>query len=661
MGTVNDKPFVAWDGEGITDATGIHRYVMLCNSYGDSLVNPTGIGTLSAFQFLGTTVVHTTPAIHVVFGGSYDANMLLRDLDIDSIRELWTTGEVSWRGYRISYRPRKSLTIAQYAVPRWKKTKKGTFAPNYQWKIRLWDVHGFFQSSFVSALRSYNIAGNEHDRDVTETMKKLRGTDAWNESAIPAMEMYCIGECRQLVTLMEQLRLHLNTAGITLARWDGAGAVAASLMKREGVKKYSHVPSNLETIAAIAYSGGRIEAFQYGNHEGKTYVYDINSAYPSVIRSLPDLINGEWENVTDIRHHQNWRDMFGLAYVTFDFPLSQKINPFFYRTKNGSIYYPHKGEGWYHIPEVSAALGDSQSSPYIKVTEFWLWVPETWEEIGTHHDEYGETTFEYVLKEPHKPFAFVDTLYQQRKRWKLEGNGAQMVAKLGMNSLYGKLVQQLGGTAEKRPPYHNLLWGGFITSSVRAQLYTAMNQNQDAIVYSATDGICSTQPLNLPVSKELGAWECTEYNGVTIIQPGVYFLLGENAVPVVTHYRGFDAGTLTRETILDAWREGKTDLCADSTRFIGMGSALASRDYEGKWCTWPTVPRRLTLKPTGKRYAPYPGKRLTRELVPTVAATPIPAMMGEPSHPYKLEWITDDGIDGIPSPIVADECEWSRL
>src|SRR6185437_11524107 len=72
-----------------------------------------------------------------------------------------------------------------------------------------------------------------------------------------------------------------------------------------------------------------------------------------------------------------------------------------------------------------------------------------------------------------KPFDFVEGLYLKRKALKAGGDGAHVGIKLGLNSLYGKLAQQIGwkvtedGTL-RLPPFHQLEWAGFTTSHCRA-------------------------------------------------------------------------------------------------------------------------------------------------------------------------------------------------
>ena len=238
--------------------------------------------------------------------------------------------------------------------------------------------------------------------------------------------------------------------------------------------------------------------------------------------------------------------------------------------------------------------------------------------------------------------------------YKAIGSMASEALKLGMNSIYGKLAQQAGYRNGRIPQYHHLLWAGEITSRTRAKLYTAAMQHPDSIIAFATDALIATEPFNLPTGTKLGEWTPEEFKGITIIQPGVYFLQGQD--DWYDKYRGFDKGALLREDIVEAWKGG-TDYYANLTRFITMGSALASTDFYGDWRKWETAPRKLDIVPGGKR---VPGEDTCYwgGLCDTIAVQNMHT--DTLSAPYPLEWVVDDKpvkltIDGVDMRILEQE------
>ena len=105
-------------------------------------------------------------------------------------------------------------------------------------------------------------------------------------------------------------------------------------------------------------------------------------------------------------------------------------------------------------------------------------------------------------------------------------------------------------------------------------------QKPDAIIGIATDGIFSTEPLDLccPATKELGAWEFKRHTGITMVMPGVYWL--HDGEKLVHHSRGFNKKEMSDvEFIHAAWRSKKPTVAITIERLIGLGSASMSREF----------------------------------------------------------------------------------
>src|ERR1035437_7035547 len=77
------RDIVAWDGEGVTSGVdNVHRYIMLAvktSGYSDYLGNTSGIGTSQALDLILAAGEANPGALHVIYGGSYDFNMIMRD------------------------------------------------------------------------------------------------------------------------------------------------------------------------------------------------------------------------------------------------------------------------------------------------------------------------------------------------------------------------------------------------------------------------------------------------------------------------------------------------------------------------------------------------------------------------------------------------------
>lgn len=613
------REIVAWDGEGANLESGEHVYSLLANSNSKYILDHDGLATKEILDFF--LEYSREDDINVIYGGSYDVNMILRDVPKDKLLELWTEGRTYWKTYRIFWAPRKKFTV--------QKIVDAKVARSFV----LWDVIGYFQSSFVVACERW--LGN---LDVLEDIQEMKlKRSVFKAEDIDEIIEYNHKECILLVMLVRRLFASLDTCGIQLIRYDGAGSIAAALLRKYEITKYKgKIPSEINRWAQYAYSGGRIEAVKCGTtvRPTKIYRYDINSAYPYACLSLPSYKNATWKKEAEWDGSRN-----SYACVRYHFSKEAPFYPLWYRDNHGGISYPREGYGVYWGSELGNLFRYYQE--------------------GVDFDI--EWAVNCTIKDETIPFDFNLELFEQRKKFKEDGDMASESLKLGMNSEYGKLVQQAGYREGRIPTYHQLLWGGQITAYTRAKLFEAAMQSPKDVISFATDAVFTTKPLDLDIGKELGQWTADEFKGMTIVQAGVYFLQNQEG-EWYEKFRGFDKGSLDRDAIVEAWASG-IEYEARLTRFVGLGSSLVSRDFT-IWRTWKTDRRKLDIRPTGKRIAGskkdfHNGLRVTKAC-PNITADVM-------SSPYSIEWV--DGIsnkdkqqiEGVTLETLVDEFEDGTL
>lgn len=571
--------FIAWDGEGITEENGSHRYTLFANSLGE-YIEGNDLSAERIFKLILTTASANPGSVHVIFGGSYDITMWLRDFDRDTIARIVRNEskqrvivETDTSRYAIDYRPRKHFKLARMAGENLFRKKGKKWELNTDNGVTIWEVFGFFQSSFVAACRSYGIAT---DLDAMQAMKEKRST--FTASEAESIRDYCLAECRALAALMERLQANLSGAELFPTRWDGAGAVAAALLKRENIKEHlAPEPKHLIEPVAQAFFGGRIELCKVGRANRRVYNYDIVSAYPAAAQHLPSM-RGLWLNTH--RSIGQSPNQFSLSLIEWDFrDISAPWFPLPFRNaRDGTITFPEEGAGWYWTPELAAArmwANAHGQSHRIIVRDQWTLFPQT-----------GPTS---------QPFAFVPALFEKRKEMKRAGNGAQMALKLALNSLYGKLAQQIGATPGKPPPYYSLPWAGYITSATRARLVIAGLSDPSAIIAFATDGIYSTRPLPLTTGDALGAWEGpTICDDAVFVAAGIYWTANDSKWKA--RYRGFDKEPMAHpDFVLRAWARKERATTVPSTRFVTFKSALESEKLWAAAATWRTIDRAFRI------------------------------------------------------------------
>lgn len=430
--------------------------------------------------------------------------------------------------------------------------------------------------------------------DIIKTGKA--GRKSFDISELDSVYKYWSVEIQLLQELATELRKRVYNAGLRITQWHGPGALSSYAMNEHNIGQHMAVLSDeIREAARYAYAGGRFELFKLGRITGPVYSIDINSAYPEGISLLPSLSDGTW-------HHRINPDRiakFGIYRIRIRRfgGLVHAPGPVFHRDKKHNISFPWTVDGWYHSPEarIIQKLGGE--------------VLEGWEYLGSRI----------------RPFEWVNETYALRKDWKQRGISAQLALKLLLNAMYGKLAQRVGWDEEKGriPRWHQLEWAGWVTSYTRAKLYSVMMKIPwDHLIGVETDGIYTTMApneLGIVGSNELGGWEVTQYDELFYVQSGLAWL--RQGSKWTDKRRGLDpCQSEPRHTPRDCNCQGTFNLTAceellkelrpnsiwtpykgQTTRFIGLGSALASRDPIHRHRVWETNEREIIPGRTGKR------------------------------------------------------------
>jgi hypothetical protein len=600
------KPITAIDGEGINNDDGTHSYIMLAISNVRPLIANHALATGTILEYLHNNL--SPDHINVIYGGSYDFNCWIADLDEEQVRKLYNSTYVSeglyYEGFTLRWIKGKNFSISRDG-----KT------------VVINDVISFYQTAFIQACDSY--LGSYKGRGELVREKAKRGTFSYNEVA--AISHYNQLELDLLVAIATELRNRLNKVNLRPRRWDGPGAIAASLFLREHVREHmAEGPDAVETAARYAYAGGHFELVKYGYVKGPAYEYDLNSAYPAALRQVPSLAGGTWN------HYQSGKREavpYGLYRVRYTGSNPAIPAPIFCRAKNGTVSYPLNTVTWVWSPEYEALQEYCAAIPGAKYVLLECW--------------------EFTPANDHKPFGFINKLYDERRKLKAAGDGAHVAIKLALNSMYGKLAQQTGwvpaanGRSQKIPRYHELKWAGFATSWCRAQVMRAAISNPSAIIAFETDAVFSSEPLDVRTGDSLGDWEVTIFESLTYVQSGHYYATTVGGKEVVK-CRGIDRGFISRETVENRLTlpENQRTLKAQLTRFYGAGIALA-RGLDEYWRKWRTEPKMLQLMPSGKRI--HGGCDCDPDrLEPNRWHATYCPITGGLSHEFPIAWINPD-------------------
>lgn len=508
--------FVGVDGEGVTK--GDHQDYVLLGVGSDQIENADGLSFEAIMDFLYSCFREQPDSVFVGFYLGYDFAMWLRTLPEDRARLLLTEEgkakrtrvlsggnpipfPVRYSGWEFDMLPGRRFKLRPQCCDRVMEKQHNKVHKGLPY-MYVCDAGAFFQTSLLNAVNPKNW---KDDPIVTEAEWRTlqEGKEARGNAVLDStMRKYNSLENDVLSRLMARQAIGLRAMGIKLNRgqWYGPGqATQAWLDLQPEVKrrKDGNCPNKqfLE-IARRTYYGGWFEIFMHGVIPGKSYSYDINSAYPFIMSTLPCLLHGTYRHGCGRTYEDNDRQMVIVkATVEGSDPYCGAM---LYRSKAGGISRPTRSQGYYWLSELKAAIRAGVIDT-IDVLEWWSYDP----------------------CKCRNPLRGLAGLYDYRQRVG-KNTAVGKAAKLVYNSAYGKFAQAIGDA-----PYGNWAYASLITSGCRSMILDAIATHPEgtrALEMVATDGVFFRTPHPyLHQGEELGAWEEDTKDNLCLYKPGVYW------------------------------------------------------------------------------------------------------------------------------------------
>jgi hypothetical protein len=611
--------------------------------------------------------------IHTGYAIKYDANMFLRTVPFPLLKRLFSTGTVTFKGWRISYRAGKYFQVTDIE-------QKIT--------LKMYDMLSFWSMKAVDAcIQDPKIGPDDARVKFIAPTKDDRGTFTFAEMESKVIPYFQV-EMQLYKELISNLRNALVEVDLVPGEWYGPSAVVSTLYRKRGLKKHMSRPvsdltryrgkkhgQQIKPDASFDYSlpdvvnraaldsffGGRFELFQLGVHDAPAYEYDINSAYPAAMQHLPQLSDGNWRHYdkseldalrargSDIPGSES---QFGFYRVWYRFEDDVKAlgmflafrkfppHPFAHRAADMSVSFPQDYLGWSPFWTASAVWKMIPSARYL---EAWVWEPNS----------------------DFKPFASAECvdvpfMYSQRNAYAKAGRpDLKYVLKITLNSGYGKLAQTVGTKwGDNLPPYHQMEWAAHITDYCRARIWDLACRAfaQESLVSCETDALFTTAPIPYAerfCGDDLGHFKRIDFDGLIYVQSGIYFTkVGDDWT---FHFRGLDRDSLTASKVADYFASVDTSasewapLTGRNTVFntASMSGIRFDRpgDFYAQWLTWVKAERLVTpSKPQLKRFHDaascmpcQAGISPAQTMHPLVSKSPL-AMI---SASRKAEWLGD--------------------
>jgi hypothetical protein len=310
------------------------------------------------------------------------------------------------------------------------------------------------------------------------------------------------------------------------------------------------------SLARQAYHGGRCEAFKVGPIPPCT-LYDVRSMYPWAMQAFDypapagtfyhacscmeerydnRIYRYAWTPKAGCRHiHPSFLDFDGVADAIVRIP--PLYVPPLPVSAGGRVFYPvGRVHGVFTTPELRLAL-----------------------RVGCTVEAIYRLTASKAMV---RPFTrFVEVLYQRRQYLRDSGDGRELVVKVLLNALSGRLGLRPELSKESfRPlpsgdtkidwsgwdiipmgsrtvlhkeaqhyvptPTANVLWASLITGHARVRLYELLTQSGSDLLYCDTDSVLASGTAQ-PAGLGLGSVRVVDqYDGGTILGPKLYWLEG---------------------------------------------------------------------------------------------------------------------------------------
>lgn len=338
------------------------------------------------------------------------------------------------------------------------------------------------------------------------------------------IKSYLHGDCAYLYQLVKSFYAEFgNKVTLASAGFSKAKAIC-------GIKNFS-TTNYFYQIFKPWYHGGRVSIFQKGIIKGKSYIYDINSAYPyAMIQSHPfgsEVLFHKESSVPDL-HNIDKLSFYEVS-----------------GTAKGSLPYMNKKTLQY-------PTDDNERTYYVTGYELYA-------ALETNSFE-GIIKKRITFKHRINFYQYINHYYEQKKRHS-KHESEYILAKLAMNSVYGKLAANPDNymdyvickpelakelceqgkyipvylpkqfailsrpILESRKRFYNVATAASITGYVRAMLWKTIQQVRDAgydVYYCDTDSIITNCP-SMPTGIELGQWKLEQTNNLLyMFAPKVY-------------------------------------------------------------------------------------------------------------------------------------------
>jgi DNA polymerase family B len=317
---------------------------------------------------------------------------------------------------------------------------------------------------------------------------------------------YCQNDAALVEEMYEHSRLSMERAGVHFEKPISCASIAVQKFS----KSMAHdVPREVNNAFEKTYRGGRIECPRVG-YFPTAYLYDIHSAYPSVMSNLCQT-SGQW---LPVEKQPRPDALYAAVSITLHIPRDLYRCP-----------VPVKGETQLMYP-------------------YGQW--SQWVDLETYRVLENEgfvrkirRGYQLIADGVKRPFAALAEMYDERQRQPAQSWALKII----MNALYGKVAERIGKwfptqfvnrdseawrgqfwtRREQWTKRTNFVYASAITAGIRLRMYREIPP--ETTIFYATDGVMLMKPITegLDVGPGLGQWSEPEVvRDLVVVGSGVY-------------------------------------------------------------------------------------------------------------------------------------------
>ncbi len=503
--------------------------------------------------------------LNFFFNLEFDVSGVIKMLSEKEIKELVTAGEtVLKRGIDKHGKPGSSYVLRyckdRIYVVQLKESGHKTVA--------FYDIAQFYRPLSLDKAAKMFLGARKIDVQKLTGLKFKELTSESVEKHKKIFIEYCKRDCILTAKLGELTKEKYEKLGLYEKTY-----ISPAFLSEKYFQKYCYVPKTISLLeqtwqgkgspveyAYNSYAGGWIEIQKRGHFEN-LYKYDIRSAYPSIMKNLIDPTLGAW------RYSQEWLNGSDYAFVKVKVSIDPERSKINYNSDPFgtdplclspiSYLFSHNGTPLRYYP-----IGEWTT--YLSKNEY-LFVRDILGQRGLGVVKVVDGWF-YFLPDPFQPRPLkkrIDFLYdlktrlgeEQKKDSKLRIEYNQV--KLLLNCLYGKFIQR---TEVKKLDdndniyidhyrtgnFFNPIWAAIITSECRLQIARALYNKEYSCAAVTTDGVLTTEPLNLEFGKGIGQWSEEPGGETVLVLPGAYGIKGLKPESKTRAFKGIFRGDISK-------------------------------------------------------------------------------------------------------------------